>query len=652
MPDDVPVEKTSWLRAILIGLAIIPLNTFWVQYMEMVTNSGGPHAGNAGPYPTALTIFANVVFIVFVITIVNHLVCRRWRGLSRQELLVIYIILAISSAVTSLDFLDALVPSLAYPIYAASPQNDWARKMLEHWPRWAYVTDYRAVKDWFLGNSTLYTWEHIRAWLTPALIWSGFAIVLLFMMLCVNTILRKQWTQNERLSFPLIQLPLDLTDPEGRLLRDKLMWLGFGIAAAISILNGLHQLAPTLPFVNVKKQNLAVYITQPPWNAIDWLPVAFYPFAIGIGFLLPVDLSFSCWFFYFFWQFQKVLSAVFGWSDITPGFPYINQQSLGAYLQIAVFALFSARRHIAGVFRQALTTRREKSVAAEDDPMPYRIALLGLIGGFIFVNVFFGLLGLPAWFSILAFALYLLICVAIARMRAELGPPAHDLPAGGPDSILPSVMGTSTLGSHVLVPMAWLGWFNLSYRSLPIGTQLESYRMGERSAIPARVITLAIALSSLSGVFCGFWGLLHYGYVRGAATAKMAPHFVGQAAWSFARTDWWLADPKGPDYLAAAGIGFGFLLAAGLWLLKGCWMGSPFHPLGLAISATWAMSVLWMPLLIAWACKAAILRVGGLKSYRRFLPLFLGLILGDFVVGCIWPLLGLVFGVNMYSFQG
>ena len=65
---------------------------------------------------------------------------------------------------------------------------------------------------------------------------------------------------------------------------------------------------------------------------------------------------------------------------------------------------------------------------------------------------------------------------------------------------------------------------------------------------------------------------------------------------------------------------------------------------------TWSMSLLWMPLFIAWVVKLVILRFGGLRLYRQALPLFLGLILGEHVVGSIWSLIGIFGGFKTYVF--
>src|SRR2546430_11641213 len=59
-------------------------------------------------------------------------------------------------------------------------------------------------------------------------------------------LLRRQWVQNERLSFPLLYLPLALTaegkEGFGPIFRQPLMWWGIGAAAAWNALNIWHAL--------------------------------------------------------------------------------------------------------------------------------------------------------------------------------------------------------------------------------------------------------------------------------------------------------------------------------------------------------------------------------------------------------------------------
>jgi len=51
---------------------------------------------------------------------------------------------------------------------------------------------------------------------------------------------------------------------------------------------------------------------------------------------------------------------------------------------------------------------------------------------------------------------------------------------------------------------------------------------------------------------------------------------------------------------------------------------------------------------LAWAVKAALLRYGGISAYRKALPFFLGLILGDFVTGAAWSIIGSLTNVDLF----
>jgi hypothetical protein len=56
------------------------------------------------------------------------------------------------------------------------------------------------------------------------------------------------------------------------------------------------------------------------------------------------------------------------------------------------------------------------------------------------------------------------------------------------------------------------------------------------------------------------------------------------------------------------------------------------------------------PLIICLVAKWLILKHRGIRSYRRAVPFFLGLVLGDFLMGSIWSLLSIVLNTTMYQF--
>jgi hypothetical protein len=45
---------------------------------------------------------------------------------------------------------------------------------------------------------------------------------------------------------------------------------------------------------------------------------------------------------------------------------------------------------------------------------------------------------------------------------------------------------------------------------------------------------------------------------------------------------------------------------------------------------------MWLSILLGWLCKVTITRFGGTDTYRKLIPLFLGLALGDIVMIVAW----------------
>ena len=75
------------------------------------------------------------------------------------------------------------------------------------------------------------------------------------------------------------------------------------------------------------------------------------------------------------------------------------------------------------------------------------------------------------------------------------------------------------------------------------------------------------------------------------------------------------------------------------------------HPLGYPLAGYYHFDKLWFPFFISWAVKWTLLKYGGIKAYRRAFPLFLGLVLGEFIMGSIWGILGLLTGRPTYAFK-
>lgn len=629
-------------RALAIGLLLIPVNSLWVIQMEKVRQ---------GPYPTTISLFANVIFILALLVAVNAL-ARRVRPswtLTQAESLAVYTMVAVGSALAGHDMIPVLVEMLGHPFWFANSENQWAAQFERYLPRDLTVQNHAALAPYYTGNSSLYHWRFLHAWAGPVLWWTSFIVALGIVMMCIAILARNLWVERERLTYPILELPIQMTSPAGSLWRNRLLWAGFALAASIDILNGLHFLYPNVPSINVKHDlvNLKTYFTMKPWTGIDWMPLSFYPFAIGLGYLLPVDLLFSCWFFYLFFKIQMALANAMGWD--TPGVPFIREQNYGAYMAIALILFWNGRRYLLEVIKRALG--RPSEVDDSDEGFSYRICfvLIALATAYVLWFVV-EKLGLALHLALIAVLSYYLISFVITRIRAELGPPVHDQHFSGPDAMLTQAAGTAHFSAQDLTALNWFGWFNRAYRSHPMPLLAEGLKAASVTRASQKRFTHFMMAAFVFGPVAAFWAFLHSAYRYGAATEMtMGTNFGAEA---FIRLSGWITNRTQPNAEANSATLAGFVFALILGIVRNRIFGFPFHPIGFAISGSWAMNLVWMPLLIAWAVKTIILRYGGLRSYRAFLPFFLGLILGECLAGCAWSLLGILWGIPTYSFWG
>src|SRR5262249_5188000 len=143
-------------------------------------------------------------------------------------------------------------------------------------------------------------------------------------------------------------------------------------------------------------------------------------------------------------------------------------------------------------------------------------AVFGAIGGFAFLTVFSYLAGMPVWMAGLFFVIYFAIAVSVTRMRAELGPPTHDLHFIGPDLSLHTQFGARALSENTMGVFTLYYWFNRAYRCHPMPHQLEGFKMAQAGNTSPRGVLWAMMLAALVGIVATFWVTLHVSYRLGA----------------------------------------------------------------------------------------------------------------------------------------
>ena len=82
--------------------------------------------------------------------------------------------------------------------------------------------------------------------------------------------------------------------------------------------------------------------------------------------------------------------------------------------------------------------------------------------------------------------------------------------------------------------------------------------------------------------------------------------------------------------------GLGMAVMALLMLARHHLLWWPLHPIGYVVSGTWILNSVWFSIFLAWLIKVLVLKYAGPGGYRGTRWFFLGMILGQFVVGGMW----------------
>jgi hypothetical protein len=631
-------QVVTW-RAIAIALLIMPFQSTWIVHMEAIRNY---------TWPSMLALPLETVFVLLLLTAASAAIKRRrprW-ALSQGELLTIYIMLAIGGVIVGFGLLEQVISWAIAPVGRATKENQWDQLFWQHLPSWLVLTNVDSLEALFRGDTTLLTRRHVASWMPVVLSWGGFFLAFFAVMMAMNTLLRRRWIEEERLTFPLVQLPLAVTEPTGRIFRNWLLWAGFGLAFVLGTLNGLHALFPAMPSFQPDLGSLNAHLGR-RWSCFAkhggpfWPP---YPWAIGVAVFMPLEVSFSYWFFFWVVKLEELATVLTGW-DIAPDAPFVYQQSAAALLAIGVYIVWAARKHFWSVVAGAIHPSRD--LGDRREPIPYRAAIALFVAAIGFLCIFVWRAGMPVWLVPIFLSLYLSASLALSRIPAELGAPANEIHDAGPHQILTQIATPASFPVRGLVALTLLGWTSRSYGVDPTPHQMGGFKMAERTGLRTRGLAGAMFVAAVAGLVYGYLALLLPLYQLGADSSKL--HFNTSGQYAFGELETWLTGVAPATGYRSTAMGFGFLFTLFLYAMRSRFLWWPFHPMGYLMAPTWFTHHLWLPVFLAWLAKLLLLRYGGLRTYAAALPFFFGLIIGDCVIGSLWALANLVFGAPTFA---
>jgi hypothetical protein len=545
-----------------------------------------------------------------------------------------------------------LLPSLVGVNYFATEANKWWDIFYRYIPRWIVpfdpkIHDVQDVSRQFYEGLT--PGQHVpwHAWVTPLASWSVIALLMFALMMCLMAILRRQWVDHEKLSFPLVQLPLEMAGDRTApaFFRSKVMWTGFAIPMLVHSLNGVHLIVPAVPEITVIKvlnENLAPL--GKPWSDLTFTPIIIAFSVIGLSVLLPQEVCFSVWFFLILSRVQELIASSLGVRlDNMPVYPakfFVGYQSVGASVAMSISFFLLARRHLAAVWSR--TFGRGHPMEDAHELMPYGRALFGALLSLALILLWCTFAGMDPLLGGLLFVVFIFfVSLVLSRCVAEIGLLMLQ-PLFRPIDVLAVFVKRSALGAQNLTILSLLdGVFFRDPRNI-MPMFMDGMKMADGVHLRRRSLVAPFIIAILVAMVCGYVFQLkviyHYGGLR-----LNTWFFLANPRLYFEQSAAKLQAPEPFDYRAPIWFAVGLLVTFGLYAMRARFAWWPFHPIGYTIGAAWPGIVYWFSYLVGWLSKGLLIRYGGVKVFRSSRPFFLGLILGEFSAAILWVILSASF---------
>lgn len=647
-------RPSVWL---ILGCALVSAVTAaWIVDLHFIRKAGNP----AESVPPAISVAMTGIVAILAAGIVWLI--SRFRSnvrLNPRPILFLYCCLLIAGPIAGIGLVERFLPLTVFLPYRASESNH----MLEYVPRvpdWltpmsseeiqSYVGNPdpevpEVVRQFFEGGADSVPWS---AWAVPLGAWGAFFLAIFFGMFCIASILRRQWVDREKLVFPLADVPVRFcglvgakgpTASDGTtgkpLFRAPVFWVGFGFAAFVSAVFLLNDFYGFMPGFS-RAISFTGGATKRPWVALNYDPAFTFRIVftvIGLAFLIKQEISFSLWFSFFVIKVIQLGISAMGYT--MPGFPSLGSQSVGGYFALALFCLWLGRRHFSDVIRKALG--RAPEIDDSGEALSYRAAVVGALAAFGFMAFFLRMAGMS--FAAIAMILVFIFTLVVThdRIRAESGMPiAWAGPFAGISytGFLFALVGVGLFTKTDMIMFATLGFLTIGYLPLLGATQLEAVRIAGSAGMSRRGMGVILHVGCAVAMIASFAVCLKVFYTYGLNQVGdyemnlwhqiQSIHYAVRDADQLPRTG------------TITWCGVGALITGLLIVLRFVFLRFPIHPVGYVMLLTYGGKWMLGSVFIAWLVKAMVLRYGGITLFRKLVPFFIGLVLGEISVVGLW----------------
>jgi hypothetical protein len=641
------------LRAIVIGMVIalaICIVTPFNNAHRQATPLGGGH------FP--LAPFFVLVWLTVIVAVLRKLF-HKYNFMTGKELLIAWILMVLVSGIAYTGLVRTFFINLTAPYHYATVENRWDETLHPLMPNALYPQSEIAVEGLYNGllGGRQMSWSEVLqqipwgAWIGPLLVWGCFVFLSYFTMLCMVNLLSRQWLHNERMNFPLLRVPQLMQehldgDGLGRFFGNKFMIIGLMIPIFLHTINGLNFYHPGVPQIPTLIMAGPYFPQYGLFSAFYKLNIYIYPAFIGFAFLTSKQISFSFWFFFIMGGLLIGMLSILGYNiptaalGITFG-PTLSRpeetQMIGAYGVFFIFILWLARFHLVDVFKRSFMPWKKKSAKFEwfSIPLSFWGFFIGISGVILWCCFF----GIPVLASILLVAAFFMIMLVASRIICQGGLAYFTLTAAPIDGLL-LLFGPkffTSVGLLVAAVAQKVLFLDLRESLMP---SLVHAREVTRDVINRRLIVGSIIFTLIMGVVVSFIAMLALCYKFGIRELEL--DWASRTTLAvYENVNTLIEMPLKPGEWVTIFAIAGAIIMMVLVVCYHRFYWWPIHPIGYLTAYSSAMRILWFSFFAGWLFNALCMRYGGVALFKKLRFLFIGLIVGDFLMGGIWAVIGL-----------
>lgn len=653
MNESLPPADKIRFRAYVVGLflavcicAITPYNNAYLQ----ATPLGGGH------FP--LAPFVILVWMTLLAALLNFFFRNRIL-LTGKEILFAWMLMVLVSGIAYTGLIRTFFINLTAPFHFATIENRWEETIQPFLPRAWYPQNTDAVQMLYDGlpSGRQMSWRDVlfqipwNAWIMPLTVWSAFIFLCYSTMIFIVNIVSRQWLHHERMNLPLLQVPQMIEEAldQQRLIRfffHRYVLAGILIPVLLHLLNGLNFYFPSIPQIPTLILAGPYIPSQGIFSGFVKLKIYIYPAFIGLAFLTSKQISFSFWFFYLIGGLLIGALAILGYNipDAALGITFgptlarpEETQMLGAYGIFFIFLIWLGRLHLMDVFRQAFGLAPQ--TRATDEWISLRTSFWGLLVCFLCLIAWCHYFGMHLGVAILFLLACFMVMIVATRVICQGGIAYFTLTAAPIDGLTAFIGPKLFSGIGILMAAVIQKVLFVDLRESLMPSLLHAGKITHRQERQPLII-FGIGFVLVIGVCVSFLSMLFLCYRYGIRELELdwatrTTLGVYENIQSYMNTP-----PTRSNWV----IIFSLAGAAVMTALVICYHRIywwPIHPIGYLTAYSSAMRILWFSFFLGWMCNALCMRYGGISMFKKLRYFFIGLIIGDFLMGGFWALIGL-----------